>query len=423
MPAPARAFPPVRTALIAIAALALGWFSFAASWAMVFARNAPAQALIMGYPSSRAQATLAATLAGNTTLTPAAQARVRRLASMALRRDATQPLARVALGLLAGLEGQQPRARAQFLAAERASRREATTQLWLIEDRVSAGDINGALLHYNRGLSSSRAAGQLLLPVLVAAAAAQAEVARPLAAMIATRPLWWPDLIRNLIDLRGAPVAQFRTLVAPLHLDPRDPRERALLAGTIQRLVQGGATGDAVALYAQALGRRALAQPLRDGGFESDPVLPPFDWDIIDDNGRTAVIESRDGSRGRALTIQSGEGKGGAVARQLMRLAPGSYRLSIVAGEIAGDELARPAVAVACGAADAAPMMMLRIPVTQAPRPFSLAFAVPPGCTTTWLTIMAGSSLNGSDTAPWIDTIEVQGASQERQLAAAPPAG
>lgn len=421
--AQAHAFSLVRIAVITIAAVALAWLSFAATWAMVFARNSASQALMLGYPSAQAQATLATKLLADPAPASTSKAEAGRLANASLRRDLSQPAAYVALGLLAELAGQQQRARAQFLASEQISRRELTTQLWLIENRVSAGDIDGALLHYNRGLSSSRTAGPLLLPVLVDAAAQQADVARPLAAMIANRPLWWPDLVRNLIDLRGAPVGQFRTLVAPLRLDPHKPDERGLLAGTIQRLVQGGALGDAAALYAQALGAYGLTQPLRDGGFEEDPLLPPFDWEIINDNGRAGIIETRDGSSGRALTIQSGEGKGGTVARQLLRLSPGRYQLSFVAAEVAGDELARPAVAIACGDADAAPVAMLRLPVTHAPHPFSLAFSIPPVCTAPWLTISAGSSLDSRDTAPWIDSLQVHSLGKARQLAAAKPAG
>ena len=105
---------------------------------------------------------------------------------------AQAPLSRVALrivGLQAEMAGDLKRAAAAVMLSNRISRRDALTQLWLIERSVGNDDMTNAIRHYNAALSAHPELEGALLPIL-AKAIAYAEVRTALVPYVARHARW-----------------------------------------------------------------------------------------------------------------------------------------------------------------------------------------------------------------------------------------
>ena len=74
-------------------------------------------------------------------------------------------------GLRVASIGQSRLANAVMVSADTVSRRDALSQLWMIEQKSGADDVKGAVAHYNALLSVHPAMQATVLPVLVSAVA------------------------------------------------------------------------------------------------------------------------------------------------------------------------------------------------------------------------------------------------------------
>ena len=119
---------------------------------------------------------------------------VTRLAQRALLQDAMAVQAVTALGLQAQLRGDTAKARLLFDYANTLSRRDLQVQLWTIEDAIARGDIPRTLHEYDVALRTSKAAPDLLFPVL-SGAISEGEVRRNLVKTLAKRPQWANDFV------------------------------------------------------------------------------------------------------------------------------------------------------------------------------------------------------------------------------------
>ena len=315
-------------------------------------------------------------------------------------------------GLLSSIGGSVGTTRAIMHYSESLSRRDVPTQLWLIEDRVAQNDIPGALQHYDRAMRVSEDARAILLPVLIEASTTPAIRVR-VGDMIAQRPPWWfAFAVRLTGDSTSAGTMAY--LLGRLRLDPSDERERNLIARAIQRFIELNGFGHARALYRAAKGGAAPATGvIVNGDFESsDFALPPFDWHLVSDGGFGAFREPREGAEGNAaLTLSTASGRTGEVARQLVILRPGRYRLTGLVGEAGGDALSRPQVAIICAVRHGADLLRMTVPpASRTPSRFQANFLVPAeGCAGQWLSIVARADLGGDGAAsPWLDSLTVR---------------
>ena len=398
-------------AVVVVTALAL-WFVMAITMASVFRGRDPATVLAWWPYDAGAKAALAYSLLQRD-FSPANRRRAIELSKQAFIREPINVAAARTLGLVTSVdERQHERARAIMTYAQSLSRRDVPTQLWLLEDQVAQDNIPGALLHYDRALRVSEDARALLLPVLVQASAAPG-IAPPLARLVEQRPPWWYVFAVHLTgQSRDAPTLAF--LVDRLRLDANDERERNLILRAIQRLIDLGAFDRAYALYRKSRGLTARSSmAVANGDFESnDPGLPPFDWHLAGEGGFGAFREPRDGAQGRsALTLSAESGRSGEVARQLLILPPGRYRLSALVGEVGGDPLSAPQVAVLCAVPHGVDLMRAVLPQSQGRRvAFQQVFTVPPsGCPGQWLSLNVRADLSGSrgPAQPWVDSLSV----------------
>jgi len=396
-----------RAVLIVLATLGMLWFSTAITWSRVAAGTNPGAALALWSVDADARAQQAAQLlvvqGGRPDIT-----RALALAQGALQREPVNVTAARVLGLIASLGRDNARAERLMAYSEFLSRRDLGTQLWLIESNVGKNDIPGALRHYDRALRTSTDSYDLLIPVLVNAAAEPAVVDR-VGDLIATRPPWWSAFAQRLVESSNN-VRALRTVFWRVNVDVQNQGERELLAFALNKLVQLGDPRGAFALYVRARHLRGDGPLLRDGDFEEEQGFSMFDWTRIDQPGFGAVRQpSRDGS-GNALYLVNDQARTGEVARQLLLLQPGRYRLSLRAGDVSGDAAARPSVVLRCAAVGEQMLAELRLPDADSRGQTAQGEVIVPagGCPAQWLSINVGATPDGVSGEAWIDSLSIR---------------
>lgn len=395
----------VRVAVVAVAGAALIWLSLAITLSSLTARNRPAIALAWWPSSAVADASLAESLIGDTRPSAGKLARAQALAERALRREPVNPVAARMLGVVAAFRRQDEPAQRAFNYAEALSKRDLATQLILIEREVARNDIPGALNHYHRALTTSRRSAETLLPILVHASA-DPNIARPLAAMIARRPSWWLAFAERLVA-EGRSPRTLAFLLGALRLDVNHEGERPLLISGMMRLVNIGGYGEAYGLYRRAVPGHGAAEALvRNGGFQSAEGLPPFDWSFTDGAEIAGFRQLRDAASGDySLFVTTTSGLTGEVARQLLLLPAGRYRLSFIAGQLPADALSRPQVRVLCANATETPLAAARPDPAARGRGVADFTVSSAQCTAQWLSISSGADEQNS---PWIDSVAIR---------------
>ncbi|MBS1834063.1 MAG: hypothetical protein JST65_15195, partial [Acidobacteria bacterium] len=287
-------------------ALGLGWGALVNALVDVTARSNPKVALQFD-PDSAAALAAAAT---QKLIDNPASLDVKAVAAAArrsLQAQALNPGALALAGYAADMQGDTARADALIRTSERMTRRNLLAQLWLIENRVNAGDIAGALRHYDIALRVSDEAGPRLLPVL-AGAMQQADVRRQLVAYL--RAPWMPSLLSyatSNTDPRS--VAAFIRQAGGLPRGYADPQLPHLLITT---LVGKGFLQEARAYYfVSAKAGDATASDLAFSDDAADPAKP-LGWQITDQDGVETSVQN--GAAGEwELSIAVGSDAGGVV--------------------------------------------------------------------------------------------------------------
>ncbi|WP_168371518.1 tetratricopeptide repeat protein [Sphingomonas sp. Leaf257] len=406
----------VRPAIIVVGGVLLGWLVLAATMERIFARSAPLLALSWN-PASADANVRAADLLVNEGPLDRAKGMIAAYAGRSLNRQPVNPGAARLLGLIAAQDGDhQAQAERLVRYAEAMSRRDLPTQMWLIESSVSQGDVENALLHYDRALKTNIRSYALLMPTLVQAAN-QPEVWRPLATILSRRPQWWRPFLERYAASGTSPDA----LVAfsrALHLDLAPPPDPGMLQAIEKRLVDLFAYSRAAALYNRAHGLAADDHtPVRNGDFERPSSADPFDWNLIDEDDLAAVRQpSPVHSDGNALFLSAANGRGGDLAVQLTMLMPGRYRVTAKVGGVSGDPLAFPRLVVRC-AKDAREILHVAFPpAPDTGRFWSINLTVPTDCEAQRIVLRAASTLDAPAAAPWIDSIVIRPYTQSQQV-------
>lgn len=384
---------------IAAVTLVAIWVSVMFTVAMITARSDPQTALTR-WPVDIAKAETATAILGKQPSRTRAKA-AERLALEVLERMPVNAEAARDVAMARLVEGDVAGARMLIAAGERLSRRDIPTQMWMIEDRVAAGDVPATLAHYDRALRISPESRPVLLPVL-AQAANDPVVARALAARLRVRPEWWSDFFGRFVAVATDPLA-IRLIAEGLHLDPTEEVDRARVVQVIGRLVQLGDYRAARSFYDRTTGRRP--EMVVDGGFEKDHGIPPFDWQLVDETDRSATREPRDRANGTALSIAGTEGK--EVARQLLVLPPGRYRLTARTGAVTTNMMAPPTVSITCLQDQGTLVASTAFPVGMGPKTLAMAVTIPAGCNGQWLTIGSAANVGYLSDNPWIDDVRI----------------
>jgi hypothetical protein len=397
-----RSIDPIRVVLVVIGGLALCWLSIAVTMSNVATGASPLLALRVWPWSSSAASALAEQ--DIVTATARSQEEARYYASDALARSPVDARAARVLGLFDALRARNRAAQFAFYYAQRLSRRDLPTQMWLIEQSVDQNDIPSALSHYHIAMRTSQTSRAILIPVL-ADAAENPAVAKPLAQLLRQRPNWWLDFYDSAVPKISSPIS-LALIVSALHFNPADPLEGARLRQGMQRLVALDAVDAAYHIYRKAfVAQNQAAVLIRNGGFESGVGLPPFDWQFSDSPDHQGIIEPRDGSHGSAALSIAGTSSG-EVARELLMLPPGQYKLSFLIGAVRGDATQHPDAMIVC--LRGAEILAFRFPATPTPQVITKTLGIPDkACRTQWLIISSNGSSEVSD-PPWIDDITIR---------------
>lgn len=147
----------------------------------------------------------------------------------------------------------------------------------------------------------------------------------------------------------------------------------------LDRLVENGEERRAYDLWRRFAGadRNEL---IYDADFRGRPGGPPFNWELS-----VSDVGAAERGRGGGLEVEFFGRKSGPLARQLLMLRPGAYRLTFEAEGSATGQGSRIELRVACrSGANLATHAFRDVSTTR--RRAELAFTVPGGCEGQWLT-------------------------------------
>lgn len=396
-----------RPVMIVVIGLLLGCFVLGVTIDRNFAKTVPAVALAWNPGSADANVRLADALLQSSGIETAAP-RIALLAERSLQRQPINPGAARLLAIVKSAQEDTPKAKALARYAEAMSRRDLPTQMWLIEAAVQRGDIATALIHYDRAMKTSAQGRVLLFPILIQAAADPA-VWRPLAVVLAQRPQWWRSFVDQLVPHSPSADALY-TIARKTKIEQAAYADPALLQAIEKRLVDLGAYRSAADLFNRAHGWPPNKPSfLNNGGFEQSGGWDPFEWNLQDAPDLAGVRQpSPRTGEGNALFITAANGRGGDVATQLVILAPGHYRLNATVGGVRGDPLAFPHLIMRC-ANNALPILDVPFPATSdTGRIWNSTLTIPSDCPAQRVVIRAGSSLDGTDSTPWVDNLAIK---------------
>ena len=289
------------------------------------------------------------------------------------------------LAMVAGARGESARSSALLERAARFGYRDAATQAILLQTALRANDLGGAMRRMDAVLRAQPMFESSLFPLLGAILAQPAGV-DAVAPVLAPRPGWRTEAL-NTLAAREADPAPVTRLFADLARrgSPATPAEQDVF---LTRLVRDQQFAPAQALWRASLPRGApIGAAPYDGGFRGLPGSPPFNWRLDQDPGVEA--EFSDGT----LRIDYPAKTPAVLARQLVVLAPGAYRLS------GAYEIRQPAPGVGltwsvqCATPPGAVLgqALQSADVPRAWSRFSAGFFVPADCPAQWLTLTGGA--------------------------------
>ncbi len=371
----------VRLALAAVAVV-LGYYSVTFSIAQLAVKRDPVLAYRLAPYDGRITAAYATSLAGPEA-TRQDRIRADALAKRALQQDPTAVAAVATLGINADVRGDKAAARRYFAYAQRLSRRDLRTQLFMIEDAVQREDIPGALHQYDVTLRVFPNLAEMLYPIL-ASASTDSVIRRELVKTLAGNPLWSESFVNFVADRGPDPKS-----TAALFLDLRRagvPVPETARAGAVNALIAAGQTNAAWSYYA-AIRPGADRRRSRDPRFAADlETASQLDWSPINDgSGLSTSIQ------GGVFDFTAPASVGGPMLQQLQLLPPGNYRLN---GHSVGIEPAAGALpywTLRCQAGRE--LGRVELPNSSvANGNFSGMFSVPAGCPVQTLVLMARAS-------------------------------
>jgi hypothetical protein len=366
--------------------------------------NAPDQTLRWAPGDARALASLSERIL-TADATPSQRADAARLARDAIRRDPTLGTPFRILGFVADANGDRAGAKALIEHAALLSRRDLPTQLWLIDAAVARADMTGALTHFDIALRTSTLAPAVLYPVL-GNALTEPDVVDALAVTLVARPLWRDRFLADAIDKSPALDGLVRLgEQLSARKSPLDPAQ-------IQQLLNRLTAARAFALVARM--RSAIVAPslrdalLLDPGFDSETGVFPLGWTLFEENGlfaRRAPVQS--GTSDLRLDFQAETGRGGELARQLVFLKPGAYRLYWAGGHDAPDASSAPLWSVVCPSSPPRALLNATMEPVNGSRRGQGDFTVPADCVGQWIQLSARAANSPQGVKGWIDRVEI----------------
>ncbi|MEG3179127.1 hypothetical protein [Sphingomonas sp. LT1P40] len=255
------------------------------------------------------------------------QVTVTSFAKRSVEAQGLNPRAIEALGAAAASRGDVPAAKRLFALSNAQSRRNLSTQLWLIEEAVQANDVPRAFTHYNAALRTRNASQDLLFPVLTVALEDE-RLWPAFLPYIDPSNRWLGAFFRYAFRQSANPEA-FARLLASARTIPASTEMEALQGELLRRLISRGSIADARRLYLRLPGAAApvFASPALSAA-SADPRYVPITWMLFQRDGVGAYFQ-RDGAENQtALAFSIDRGTPGTLARKLLVVPAGVYRFS-----------------------------------------------------------------------------------------------
>lgn len=359
---------------MALVAVITAWQILAVAEARKLAESAPEEALLwrpqdpraLGYLAER---TFIDAAAGGRSVAQAGDD-----ARAALRASPLEMRALRVLGWVADDAGDDRRAlRLMSLAASR-SQRDVSSHLWMFHNRLKARDYNAAFAH---GDALMRHGGTLREAAVLMASTAGADddAATALVRRLKTGPVWRGRFVRELAASQDPDVTLSILLAVKEAGSTIRPDEVSTLVG---RLFREGRPQEAYLAWVLLLSPAGydVLDSVYNGGFEGPGAGGPFDWTLLRGGADVSVAPGRSG---RALFVQTEPSRTQVMARQMLVVPPGLYRLSVEARvQSMGDSGIE--WAVSCPNETGGQIGRLAVPDSSDWVPVSTTFVVPMGC-------------------------------------------
>jgi hypothetical protein len=310
----------MRAALIAIAALALAWFAWRdARLAIELGRALAGEQFVSASAPELAQRRINLLTIYSGTLS-AADARA--IEDLAIKRLEDDALDAVALRTLALVDSERDESHDLLGLAHRLSRRDALTEVALLNRAVMLGDPAKAFAHFDHALSVTPAMGEALLEPYSAAVADRR--ARRVIARYADRP-WFGEFLAKALGNRDT-TADAARMVLDANIDLSGPDD-ARLSAVLSQLA-AAQRHDLARQVAVRLGRidEAVFGTFSLARATLDPRITPYSWRITELGGTTWSVD-------RGLSIMLDPDRSTIVLERLTMLGPGRYRLTQTIGE------------------------------------------------------------------------------------------
>lgn len=283
----------------------------------------------------------AAVFAASNALSAGKSAEAERFATLSL---AQSPLTVEAISALALVREQQKRGGDTLALMDLAATGgwwDARTQVWVAMHAADDGNYDVAAQRADALLRQGKYQDRLF--PLLRAMATEPEGAKALVARLEENPKWREPFLRDVSGLDPSRFADHEHILTGLAASPSPPTPKET-AAFVERLVRARQYGRALAIWTVA-GKRA-SRYVQDGDFTevfarkpTDAVVP-FAWSIEDGAGARAEIDvPPQPVSGPALHVTTDAGAVGVLARQMLGLKPGRYRLSVAARVEQGEPL------------------------------------------------------------------------------------
>lgn len=264
-----------------------------------------------------------------------------------------------------------------FMAlADRVSRRDPVSQVWMIEAASAAGDVPEAIRHYNAALSVKPELGAVLFPVLTGALGF-AEVRDALKAPLKAGAPWMPSFIATAAasgDLDGA-----LALAASAPERMKAPEYQQANASLLYRLVASGRLADA-----QKRARQVVPglpdSALTDFGITTitrDDRLGNLAWRLTDNEGISTVAEEE----GTVTAELQPLARGAVLAREIPVAGGQQYEFRQTVARTSGPAPSSLRWQATCPAVEGTPLVWSQlVPTEERPTQYKSTFKVPAEC-------------------------------------------
>ena len=279
-------------------------------------------------------------------------------------------------GLREASIGQSGLASALMASADAVSRRDALSQLWMIEQKSGADDVKGAVAHYNALLSVYPAMQATFLPVLVSAAA-YPEVRAAIRPYLNPETKWsapFLDMASQRVE-----VGEYQDLVEPIASRLGGDGYTVSNARIIHRMLQSGLAGDAWKLFSLVASNVDVAafRTFAPGGANLNPKWLPLSWALGQSDDISASVDG-----GGAIDVTVAPTARGLIAsRDVPVISSSTYVLGHRSIYEPGSPRASLRWSVYCSAPNGLQLIVDRfVPATANSKLVQLSVDVPENC-------------------------------------------